>query len=114
MPLTMGFIGKFYILAAGAGSALWALVIVLVVTSTIGLYYYTRVIVAMWVQKPAEEAAGARLLPGAAGTDATAAGAAIPAISGVMLAALTAFVLVFGVYPTPLIHVIERAVSTLP
>ena len=120
MPLTMGFIGKFYILAAGAGSALWALVIVLVVTSTIGLYYYTRVIVAMWVQKPAKEpggaglAAGVSLLPGAAGTDATAAGAAIPAISGVMLAALTAFVLVFGVYPTPLIHVIERAVSTLP
>jgi NADH:ubiquinone oxidoreductase subunit 4 (subunit M) len=31
-----------------------------------------------------------------------------------MLAALTAFVLVFGVYPTPLIHLIERAVSTLP
>ena len=41
-------------------------------------------------------------------------GAAIPAISGVMLAALTAFVLVFGVYPAPLIHLIERAVSTLP
>ena len=39
---------------------------------------------------------------------------AVPAISGVMLAALTAFVLVFGVYPAPLIHLIERAVSTLP
>jgi len=124
MPLTMGFIGKFYILTAGAGSALWTLVIVLVVTSTIGLYYYTRVIVAMWVQKPAEEAAGVRLLPGAPGSvaggaSASLAGAAltdaaIPAASGAMLAALTAFVLVFGVYPTPLIHLIERAVSTLP
>jgi NADH-quinone oxidoreductase subunit N len=124
MPLTMGFIGKFYILTAGADSALWALVIVLVVTSTIGLYYYTRVIVGMWVEKPAEEAAGARLLPGAAGPGLASAGtavaapsvagAAVPAVSGVMLAALTAFVLVFGVYPTPLIHLIERAVSTLP
>jgi len=102
MPLTMGFIGKFYILTAGAGSALWALVIVLVVTSTIGLYYYTRVIVAMWVQRPGEEASGA-IPPTAVST-----------ASGAVLAALTAFVLVFGVYPTPLIHLIERAVSTLP
>ena len=30
MPLTMGFIGKFYLVTAGAGAALWALVIVLV------------------------------------------------------------------------------------
>ena len=78
----------------------------------------------MWVQKPSEEPAGVRLLPGAAGPDTAVAGATsavpsvggavIPAASGVMLAALTAFVLVFGVYPTPLIHLIERAVSTLP
>ena len=60
MPLTMGFIGKFVIVTAGAGSALWALVIVLVLTSTIGLYYYTRLIVVMYVRRPEElELAGA-------------------------------------------------------
>ena len=60
MPLTMGFIGKFVIVTAGAGAALWALVIVLVVTSTIGLYYYTRLIIAMYVRRPEElELAGA-------------------------------------------------------
>ena len=53
MPLTMGFIGKFVIVAAGAGSALWALVIVLVVTRAVGLYY-TRLIVAMYVRRPEE------------------------------------------------------------
>ena len=52
MPLTMGFIGKFYLVTAGAGSALWALIIVLVLTSTVGLYYYTRIVVAMYVRHP--------------------------------------------------------------
>ena len=48
IPLTAGFIGKFYVLAAGVGSALWLLVVVLVVTSAVGLFYYLRVIVALY------------------------------------------------------------------
>jgi len=48
IPLTAGFIGKFYLLAAGVGSARWLLVIVLVSTSAIGLFYYLRVIVALY------------------------------------------------------------------
>ena len=107
MPLTMGFIGKFVIVSAGAGAALWALVIVLVVTSTIGLYYYTRLIVAMYVRRPESlELAGA----GPAARVAAAGGAA----GVVVLAALTVFLLVFGVYPTPLLRLVEHAVSTLP
>src|SRR6185369_14212496 len=39
IPITAGFIGKFYILAAGASSAMWALVVMLVVTSAVGLFY---------------------------------------------------------------------------
>jgi NADH-quinone oxidoreductase subunit N len=100
MPLTMGFIGKFLIVSAGASSALWALVVVLVVTSTIGLYYYTRLIVAMYVRRPEEAGVTAA---------ATGGGAAV-----VVLAALTVFLLVFGVYPTPLLRLVEHAVSTLP
>ena len=99
MPLTVGFIGKFTIVAAGAGAALWALVIVLVLTSTIGLYYYTRLIVAVYVRRPEAEASGA----------ATGAAAAVA-----VLAALTGFMLVFGVYPAPLLRLVEHAVSTLP
>ena len=52
IPLTAGFLGKVYLVAAGADAALWALVVVLVLASTVGLYYYTRVIVAMYVQAP--------------------------------------------------------------
>ena len=100
IPLTMGFVGKFYVVTAGAGAALWTLVITLVLSSTVGLYYYTRIVVAMYVE-PAD--AERRPLS-----------AAIPGASGAVLAALTALLFVFGVYPSPLIHLIERAVSTLP
>jgi NADH-quinone oxidoreductase subunit N len=57
IPLTAGFIGKFYVLNAGVGSALWLLVITLVVSSVIGLYYYLRLIVTMYLGVPEEEAA---------------------------------------------------------
>jgi NADH-quinone oxidoreductase subunit N len=107
MPLTMGFIGKFLIVAAGGGAALWALVIVLVVSSTIGLYYYTRLIVAMYVRRPEElETAGA----GPAARLAAAGGTA----SIIVLGALTVVLVVFGVYPSPLLRLVEHAVSVLP
>ncbi len=48
MPLTAGFIGKAYIVVAGVGSFHWLPVIVLVVTSAIGLFYYLRVIAALY------------------------------------------------------------------
>ena len=37
-----------------------------------------------------------------------------PVSASLVLGALTVFLIVFGVYPTPLIRLIERAVSTLP
>jgi NADH-quinone oxidoreductase subunit N len=107
MPLTMGFIGKFLIVSAGGGAALWALVIILVLSSTIGLYYYTRLIVAMYVRRPEElEPAGA----GPAARLAAAGGAASIAV----MAVLTVVLVVFGVYPSPLIRLVEHAVSVLP
>ncbi len=107
MPLTMGFIGKFLIVTAGGGAALWALVVILVLSSTIGLYYYTRLIVAMYVGRPEElEPAGA--VP--AERLAAAGGAASIAVMGV----LTVVLVVFGVYPSPLMRLVEHAVSVLP
>ena len=43
IPLTAGFMGKFYVLMAGVGSALWLLAIMLVVNTMISFYYYLRV-----------------------------------------------------------------------
>jgi NADH-quinone oxidoreductase subunit N len=44
IPLTAGFIGKFYLIASGIDVSLWLLVIMLAVNSIIGLYYYIRIV----------------------------------------------------------------------
>lgn len=44
IPLTAGFVAKFFVLATGVGQHLWWPVLVLVMTSVAGLYYYLRVI----------------------------------------------------------------------
>ena len=48
IPMTAGFVGKFYIVSAGVGGGLWLLVISLVLTSGMGLFYYLRVLIAMY------------------------------------------------------------------
>ena len=47
IPLTAGFIGKFYIINVSLESQLWLLLGTLVVASAIAIYYYLRVIFAM-------------------------------------------------------------------
>jgi NADH-quinone oxidoreductase subunit N len=53
IPLTAGFVGKFYVLAAGIQTHRWLLVIILVINSVIGLYYYIKLIAIMFDQKQA-------------------------------------------------------------
>ncbi len=55
IPLTAGFIGKFYVFAAGLDASLWLLIMVLIVGSGMGLYYYLRVVLVM-LEKPESEA----------------------------------------------------------
>jgi len=49
LPLTAGFIGKFYVLRAGVGSDRWLLVFSLILGSAIGLFYYLRVLAVMYL-----------------------------------------------------------------
>ena len=51
IPLTAGFVGKFYVIAAGIKTHHWVLVIILVVNSVIGLYYYIKLIAIMFDQR---------------------------------------------------------------
>jgi NADH-quinone oxidoreductase subunit N len=51
IPLTAGFIGKFYVIAAGVQSHLWLLALILVINSVIGLYYYIKIIAVMFDKK---------------------------------------------------------------
>ena len=97
MPLTAGFVAKFYLVVAGVGSALWLLVITLVVTSGVGLFYYLRIIATMF----SPEGEVSEVAPAASAV--SLAGAAV-------LAALSLLLLYLGVSPAPLIRVIQTAI----
>ena len=98
IPLTAGFIGKFYLVLAGVGSALWLLVVVLVITSGIGLFYYLRVLLPMY-EHPSEEGEAVPLSP------------SIPVVGGVVVAALTLLLFWLGVLPAPLMEMIRTMLS---
>jgi NADH-quinone oxidoreductase subunit N len=97
IPLTGGFIGKFYLVAAGAQSSLWALIIILVSGSVMSLFYYLRIIVAMYM-RPVEEG------------EATPAPGFVPFSEGFVLLATGLLALWLGIYPAPLVHIIPKLV----
>lgn len=99
LPLTAGFIGKFYLLAAGVYARLWLLSAILVINSAIGLYYYLRVVAAMYASA-AGPAPDAQLAPR---------WTAPLAAAGLTLATLG--VLWLGIYPTPLVTLILSATA---
>ena len=76
LPVTAGFLGKFYIFDAAIKSRLVWLAVLLAVNSVIGAYYYLRVIVVMYMREPQQQwtllpiprAVGLVLLLTAAGT----------------------------------------------
>ena len=52
LPLGGGFFSKFYLLMASINGGVALLAIALVVNSALSLYYYTRVVRAMWIEEP--------------------------------------------------------------
>lgn len=97
IPLTAGFVGKFYVIATGAGSALWVLVIALVINSAIGLFYYLRIIVAIYAE-PAEGVS---------------AGPSLSFTGALVLVFLTILLIWLGVYPGPLLQSINFMIGGL-
>lgn len=96
IPLTAGFIGKFYVIAAGVESSLWVLIVLLVGNSVIGLFYYLRVVVAMTADgrrdvRPADTAQAPH----------------VSYADGLVLAALSGCLFWLGLYPAPLIRLVQ-------
>ena len=54
IPITAGFLGKFYAIAAGIHADLWTLVLLVIANSAIGVYYYLRLIVTMFDRSAAD------------------------------------------------------------
>ena len=95
IPLTAGFLGKFYIVAAGADSALWLLLAILAVNSAIGLFYYLRIVAVMFT--PAAEGRGLYQPVSLSG--------------GTVTALLAAALFFLGIYPSFLIRIIHNMIS---
>lgn len=95
IPLTAGFIGKFYVIAAGVESQQWWLLGTLIVGSAIAVFYYLRVMVAMFLVEPSLQRRDAPL------NWAQRAG-------GIMLLAVAGLTVLLGVYPQPLLSVVRN------
>ncbi len=61
IPPTVGFAGKFYIFAGAVKSGYVWLAVIGVLNSAVSLYYYLRVMVAMYFRDPAEDYAWVKL-----------------------------------------------------
>lgn len=96
IPMTLGFIGKFYIIAVGVQSHLWWLTGAVVAGSAIGIYYYLRVMVSLYLSAPKQ------LNRDTPSNWALSAGGIVVLISAIL-------VLVLGIYPQPLISLVELA-----
>ena len=96
IPLTAGFIGKFFIIAAGVESQLWWLLGALIMGSAIGLYYYLRVMVTLFLVEPGIRRRDAPLNWG-------------QHAGGIMLLLMALLVFVLGVYPQPLLELVQQA-----
>lgn len=87
IPLTAGFAGKFFIFRAAIESRLLWLVIFGVLNSVLSVFYYLRVIVAMYMKDPSVEFTRVQ----------------VPASAGVVLGLAVFGIMQLGVYPGPLI-----------
>lgn len=96
IPFTAGFIGKFYIAAIGVDAQLWWLLGALVVGSAIGLFYYLRVVVALFMPTPGMRRMEADSFWGVR-------------VGGIMVIAMAALMFVLGVYPEPAIELVQLA-----
>ncbi|CUU24727.1 NADH-quinone oxidoreductase subunit NuoN [Duffyella gerundensis] len=96
IPMTLGFIGKFYVIASSVSGQLWWLTGAVVAGSAIGLYYYLRVTVSLYLSPPEMH------------TRDTPANWAFTA-GGVVVLISAILVLLLGVYPQPLIRLVQLA-----
>jgi len=100
IPLTVGFIGKFYVFFAGVESELWGLLLVLVIGSGIGLYYYLRIVYTMLLSSNDNENSSSGIISKNFATHA-------------VLALTFLLLLLFGVYPAPLTLLVESISSSI-
>ena len=93
IPVTAGFIAKFYVILEGMNAGLMVLIISLIINSVIGLYYYLRIITMLF------SAASETKFP------------ELSVTGNITLAIIAVSILILGIYPGWLIDIIVKFVS---
>ncbi len=94
--MTAGFVGKFYVIAAGVDAKEWWLLGAVVLGSAIGLFYYLRLMIMMFMDRDRQQRFEAPLNWGLQ-------------TGGAMVLAVTLASFVLGLYPQPFIEIIQLA-----
>lgn len=97
VPLTAGFIGKFWLLRTAVEANLWLLTAMVVIGSAIGLYYYLRVMVTLYLAEPTANTNEEKDIHWS------------HLIATIVLLAIAVIVIFVGVWPSPLITIAEYA-----
>ncbi|MFQ5861661.1 MAG: NADH-quinone oxidoreductase subunit N [Candidatus Brocadiales bacterium] len=97
IPLTAGFIGKFYLFSAAVNSGFIGLAVIGVLNSAISLYYYLGLLLRMYA------------MPVGRGEVVV----SHPIAGRLVLAVLGVTILVLGIYPSPLLGIIKEAVAAI-
>ncbi|MFZ4518762.1 MAG: NADH-quinone oxidoreductase subunit N [Microthrixaceae bacterium] len=97
VPLTAGFLAKFYVLAAAVESGYTWLAVLAMLTAVVSAFMYLRIVVTMYFTEPEVEPRRVR----------------IPAATGLAMALCVVGVLVIGIVPGPLSDVANDAMSQL-
>ncbi|MEE8301633.1 MAG: NADH-quinone oxidoreductase subunit N, partial [Candidatus Tectomicrobia bacterium] len=96
-PPTAGFAGKFYLFSAAVESGYYGLALIGLLTSVISVFYYARVVIAMYMQEPT----GERQI-------------IAPSPTVMVALGITALgILYMGIFPGGILRLAERSVQSL-
>ena len=97
VPLTTGFYAKFSVISAAVDARSFWLAIVAMLSAVIAAFVYLRIVVAMFLSDPDDDAEPIR----------------VPVAAGAAIAIAFAFTVVFGILPGPIDELARDAVPVL-
>lgn len=95
IPLTAGFTGKLFLFAAAIEREMYWLVVIALLASAIGIYYYLRVLVFMYMRDPEVETPSVRL----------------PMVARVLIVIMVLGTLYLGIFPSSVLNIASEAAS---
>ena len=95
IPPLAGFFAKFYVFVAAVKEGLWALAIIGVLASVVGAYYYVRIVKIMFFDEPREKFAS------------------IQPKAGLVMGVMGLYILLYVVWPAPLVEAAGTAAKSL-